>query len=436
MEVKYMLIDFITKNFASFKNETELSFQTGARLYKYKETNTFPGKDVSVLKNLLLFGPNGAGKSELLQGILTMAHLIRIGGTKSITDKLVYNPFLFNPNSAKDLTYFAVTLKYQKQIYEYSFSYDADHIESEKLVLILSNSEKTYFERKGQDFLVLPDKLKGLTDNLRKNALFLYLAQQNNDLHASGVFTWFSEDLVFLGSNVMIPEKMLELLSNEKLKQEMIDFLSFADFNIVDLNLRRVAIDDPILRKISTQLDAPLPTDRLEIYTSHKVYDDQGNVLRTEELPLSSESQGTQRIFYIVLAMIFSQVNGNHKTIVIDEFDESLHHELADSLVKLFNTKENSNQFLLATHDLELLDNEIRTDQIYLIEKDFKGVSTLKSIFDFSDSRNLGRLNVSFLHRYLKGQFGAMPIIDLDGLKETLKSIHEEVKKSNNEKKA
>ncbi|KRL80480.1 ATP-binding protein [Lactobacillus ultunensis] len=70
-----MLIEFRLKNYASFKNSATLSAQTGERLYKYKETNTFQNKDVSLLKNLLIFGPNGAGKSRLLQGLELMRRI-------------------------------------------------------------------------------------------------------------------------------------------------------------------------------------------------------------------------------------------------------------------------------------------------------------------------------------------------------------------------
>ena len=94
-----MLIEFRLKNYASFKNEAVLSAQTGERLYKYKDTNTFQGKDVSLLKNLLIFGPNGAGKSRLLRGLHLMKYLIINGGAKAVTDELHYAPFWFNKNN-------------------------------------------------------------------------------------------------------------------------------------------------------------------------------------------------------------------------------------------------------------------------------------------------------------------------------------------------
>ena len=38
------------------------------------------------------------------------------------------------------------------------------------------------------------------------------------------------------------------------------------------------------------------------------------------------------------------------------------------------------NQIISTTHELQLLDQNLRVDQIYLFEKDFEGISTLDSM--------------------------------------------------------
>ena len=65
-----MLIEFTVKNYASFKDETTLSSETGSRLRKLKETNTFSYKNPALLKSLLLFGPNGSGKTTTIRMLL------------------------------------------------------------------------------------------------------------------------------------------------------------------------------------------------------------------------------------------------------------------------------------------------------------------------------------------------------------------------------
>ena len=151
-----MLIEFRLKNYASFKNEAVLSAQTGERLYKYKDTNTFQGKDVSLLKNLLIFGPNGAGKSRLLRGLHLMQYLIINGGAKAVTDELHYAPFWFNKNNQHEDTSFGVVIKFNKQIYDYSFSYNNENISSEKLVLIKGTKKKHTSKETDKIFQLFP----------------------------------------------------------------------------------------------------------------------------------------------------------------------------------------------------------------------------------------------------------------------------------------
>lgn len=212
-----MLIEFRLKNYASFKNKAVLSAQTGERLYKYKDTNTFQGKDVSLLKNLLIFGPNGAGKSRLLRGLDIMKHIVVNGGAKAVTDQLPYTPFWFNKKNQNEDTTFGVVIKFNKQIYDYSFTYNNKKISHEKLVLINGDKEETYFERNDQEFSIIPDNLKDLIPRLRENALFLFLAQQNNDTPASDIYKWFAEDLAIILSNnhVLIGSQFSELLKKQ-----------------------------------------------------------------------------------------------------------------------------------------------------------------------------------------------------------------------------
>lgn len=68
--------------------------------------------------------------------------------------------------------------------------------------------------------------------------------------------------------------------------------------------------------------------------------------------------------------------------------------------------------FILTTHELQLLNSKVRTDQIYLVEKDFQGMSDLTSIFDFKDTRNTTRSGINYMKRYVEGRFGATPIIE------------------------
>lgn len=426
-----MLIEFTVKNYASFKDKTTLSAETGNRLRKLKDTNTFYNKKTALLKSLLLFGPNGAGKSQLIHALGTMQSLIT-RPTQAVTDELVYDPFIFDDEAKNSDTFFEVLIEINEKIYRYSLSYNAHEIGMEKLSVIKGTQEINIFSRSKNDVKTSNKLLLDSVPKLRKNALFLFLAQSENDQDCATVFKWFAQDLMFInGKNAVIPEDMLDLMNDAYLKKEMISFLSFADFNISDILVREVPFPSLIQ---GMKLPGAFEKTYKELFTVHKIYNDD-KVVSTGELPLASESVGTQRLFYIVLAMMLAQTNGNEKTIIIDEFDDSLHVELANALVQIFNSKENLNQFIITTHDIQLLDSNLRIDQIYLLDKDFHGISNLRSIFDFEDARNKGRRDISFAKRYLQGKFGAVPVIDVDGLLDVLQMIHEKYERDYGKKK-
>lgn len=420
-----MLIDFSVKNFTSFKNLTTLSAETGERLRKFKETNTFQNKKPHLLKNLLLFGPNGSGKSQLIGALGTMQMLVT-RPTHAVTDKLFYNPFSFDEQSRNEDTYFSINIEINNKIYEYSFEYNSERIAREVLYTFANDKKIVLFERNDNQVVVKNKTLESSLPKLRKNSLFLYMAQSENDPDAGAVFSWFAKNLIFINNGTGIPMEMISLIDDEHLKKEMISFLRFADFNITDIKVRELPFptQDPNFQKFVESFDVKLPEKNRALYTVHKVYE-YNKVISEGELPLSSESIGTQRIFYIILVMIYAQITGNEKTIIIDEFDDSLHEELTKAMVKVFNSRQNLNQFIVTTHDLQLLDSDLRIDQMYLLEKDFHGISELKSIFDFEDTRNKGRSDISFAKRYMQGRFGAMPVIDVDGLLDVLDMIHE-----------
>lgn len=112
----------------------------------------------------------------------------------------------------------------------------------------------------------------------------------------------------------------------------------------------------------------------------------------------------------ISIANINLDVLSNGKVLVIDELNTSLHPLLVRHLVSLFhNSKMNHQnaQLLITTHDTSLLDPDIyRRDQVWFTEKDDHGATKLYSLVEFKP-----RKNEAFERGYLKGRYGALPII-------------------------
>lgn len=425
-----MLIEFRVKNFATLKEKTVLSAKAITRLRKFKKSNVFYQYHPQLLKNLLILGPNGSGKTSLLNALSLMKYLVIRGGTRSVTEQLQYNPFLFDTNTQKKDTEFGIRISIQNQIFDYSFKYNSKIVDYEKLSLISkTGKEETYFERKNKEFIVKSDKLTSAEAKVRENALFLFTAQENNDKVASQVYRWFDKDLLIVGSQLDIPDYLRRLMENPELKNEMVAFLECADLNIKDITVRQIAVKpDEFSAQIAKKFNISIPEKHSEIFTLHTTFKN-GEAIGKNELPLQLESVGTRRIFYIILTIIYSQLQGNSKTLLIDEFDNSLHSKLARMLIKIFNLEQSKNQYILTTHNVDLLDDDIRVDQMLLMEKDGEGASHLRSIYDINFSPSKGRHDVSFAKRYIKGQFGAIPSVNLEGFKNILNAIHQKFNK-------
>lgn len=420
-----MIIDFTVENFRSFKNQEILSAEAGERLRKYNASNTLMISKTRLLKNLLLFGPNGSGKSNMLIALKLMKQMI-LNDPVNVTQKLPYQPFAFSNDQGKP-TLFQIDFFYEDTEYQYRFSYNAEKILSESLKIRPPRHSKfkVYFERsKSKDFV--PQSLRQILKQTKQNSLLLYNAQKNNDQPAINVMKWFSENLIFF-DDFQVNENMLEMVNQPDIKNAIIEFLQFADFNIEDVTVEKIAVP-PMpqeFKKILNQIggNVQLPTTQSRLFTIHKVYDANGKVVGKRQWDLNSESLGTQKIFLIALALLYARKYGDNKTLIFDEFDDSLHVELSKNLVRIFNSTENMNQIISTTHELQLLDQNLRVDQIYLFEKDFEGISTLDSIFDFDDSRNKGRTDIGYMKRYIKGKYGAYPQIELEEMQETLKGV-------------
>lgn len=422
-----MLIEFATRNFMSFKNETVLSAETGERLSRLKKTNTLVENGYALLKNLLIFGPNGAGKTNLLSGLRWMKQMV-LQDRPTVTMKFpAYRPYVLNKDTQTSPVMFRVMFNTHGHTYAYEFSFNQTEIVAEKLSIVTAGKATTYFERQRQAYPVLPQHLDALQATTKKNTLLLFTAQQMNDAPAIDVFQWFQNDLLFV-ERAEVSDELVTLIEDERVKAAFLQFLHFADFNIVDIRVRHLERPQfpPQIRQMLATTGATvdeLPRTLPALFTVHKEYNAAGDVVGEEELPLSSESKGTQKIFVIGLSVINAQLNGDGKTLLFDEFDDSLHVELSKALIKIFNSAPNQNQFILTTHELQLLNEEVRVDQIYLVDKDFQGVSDLKSIFDFDDARHNTRRDVSFMKRYMQGRFGALPVIDADEMLSALDGV-------------
>ena len=190
----------------------------------------------------------------------------------------------------------------------------------------------------------------------------------------------------------------------------MLNLLQTADINILDFDVELSEKNEQnkfmnkALKKSYAEKMLPLRT--VSLMMKHNLYNKDWEKTAIISTPILFESAGTKKLFEIAGPIIKALEQGN--VVFIDEIDTRLHPMLVRSLVMMFNSigKNPKNaQLICNTHDVLLLDEDIRRDQIYFTEKDEYGVSKLYSLTDFKGVRKESKL----LKQYLLGAFGATP---------------------------
>jgi AAA15 family ATPase/GTPase len=123
------------------------------------------------------------------------------------------------------------------------------------------------------------------------------------------------------------------------------------------------------------------------------------------------ESLGTQKFFAIAGALLMAIRNNN--ILWIDELDSKFHPLLFETIIKFFNSNRFNHkgaQLIFTTHSTQLLKEKIlRRDQIYTVDKDNLGISTIKGMHNANV-----RIDSSYEKLYLEGKFGSVKKINLD----------------------
>lgn len=392
-----MLLDFTFENVRSFKNKATFSMDVGDRISRLQRKNTHRQKDTHILKSAYILGGNAAGKSNLLYALVMLREVVLLGTASDLTPL-----FTDTYASNKENTKFCIRFYKNNKLFKYSIVYNAEFISEESLYV----NEHIVFNREKLEFTV-PPTLEMLKNSVRNNQPLLYFAQNNNVLEAKEAYEWFSQDLVaprLLGNSILDQQIFKPLLSNSELKENTLFFLKAADFNITDINVSEIIYDE----------NTEFKRKQLQVDFVHLGEDGNKFILNW-----SAESTGTK--IFIMLAMYILQYNYKNTVFIIDEFDRSLHPKLVEVLIRLFNEWNTKNQFILTTHNNEIINNSLRSDQIWFVDKNYQGVSDLYSAFDFDSIPTMNQLKKN----YQNGLYGGNQIINEDMLLDILRNRHE-----------
>lgn len=391
-----MLIDFSFKNIRSFKNEATLSMETGELIEEYAKENTVYIGDITLVKSAFIFGGNASGKTNVIKAFQLLRSLVLLG-TSSDFEMLPTDTYANEGGNV----FFKVRFYKNQKIYIYTIEYNFASIINE----CLSVNGDVIFKR-DIDNIIMPTTIESLVDALRSNQPLLYFAQNNNVKEAKEAYEWFKLDIIMPGllSNTLHSQQLFRpLYKNAQLTKNVLYFLKAADFNITDIITEEVIVPIPN--------DGEKPEPILLVKCTHEGENGESFIINYD-----AESIGT-RIF-LLLAMTILENSHTPKVFLIDEFDRSLHPKLVKILFRIFNEWNNTyTQLIATTHNNDVLDYELRTDQIWFVDKDYYGVSRLDSAFDFNE------LEISDIKKnYQEGVYGADQIINDVLMKNILES--------------
>jgi predicted ATP-dependent endonuclease of OLD family len=256
------------------------------------------------------------------------------------------------------------------------------------------------------------DNVKELTKNTRRDTLFLYWANGGNNKLAMTVCRWFESIYIYDAEDTKrLLNATIEYLEESKeAKNNVLNLLRKADINILDFDIDKSQENEQntLLNKTLRKdyVEKTPPSKTMPLLTRHSYYNNKWDVIGILSTPMFVESAGTRKLLEIAGPIIVALEQGS--VVFIDEVDTHLHPTLVRFLVMMFNSiinNPNNAQLICNTHDVLLLEGDIRRDQVYFIEKDERGVSKLYALTDFKGVRKDSKL----LKRYLLGAFGAVP---------------------------
>lgn len=390
-----MIQELKIKNFKSFRDEVEFSFEPSGD-DRYNSVVTMPD-GVQLLRFAVVLGANASGKSNLLDAI---EFLRTFWNSIPVTnnDGTEVQPFLMRKDALSFDTEFEIKFYVDGIRYWYQLIVNPEKVCREVLFVYLSNRPTKVFCREDVEGVsklnfnpavvkLSQAEVDVMTMNcLRNMSLLATLKKVNVSVaYLDNMRRWIDNRILPLQSSslsTLSNDAKKHIADSEDFREYLLQFAKEADFNISDIKIQKMAA-----------------------LFGHKVENEEGT--QDYILPEACQSTGTKRMVELE-SMIYEQLN-RQAFLCIDEIEASMHPNLMEYILSKFvNTPDNQSQLLVSTHYdpiLKDIDDIFGKDSVWFTEKGKDGNSQLFSLVDFK-----GLNKLSSIHRaYMNGRFGALP---------------------------
>ncbi|SFG75523.1 AAA family ATPase [Sporolactobacillus nakayamae] len=435
-----MLLKFTAKNFKSFNNEFIFSMEPAPKQkgLDYSILNEkIASKKIKGLCSAVIYGPNASGKTNIISAMEVFKAIILRGTISNTSDHTTPNTAVTNleliPNSTnkkKSSVDFSIQFTEKGLLIDYFLSLDlGDFLERDYNRKILNEklmvNEKVIFSRntilKFGDLSVIKDYLANELEENMKGAVTL----AKNNLHDEELF-------LMNGFKTMFSSKIVSLISDWMKNKFMVIYRAdalntttkFTDPKKQTVYIEKTLNDAAGIFGInSNAIGYIVPEDGTEAKLC-SIFNDRHTALAAEAF----ESYGTIRFVQMFPLVMRALLNG--ATLVIDEFDASLHPMALMNIVNLFHNddinKKNA-QLIFNTHNPIFLNaNLFRRDEIKFVERDDETHCSIHySLSDFGTAGQNGvRKNDDYLKNYFINRYGAIKNVDFTPIFEQL--LHDE----------
>lgn len=442
-----MLLEFKTKNYKSFVEETKFSMiaapkQSGLDYSLLKER--VKGKIVKGLCSSVIYGPNAAGKTNIIGAMDVFRAIVLRGNIRNSEEKTSPNPAssalelipnnkLLTPHPVE----FSVDFLENGLRIQYSICIDiGPFLDDEYKRSIISeelfvNGDSIFRRKEKLTFNNLKVIKKYLSDSIEKNGKNFEEIATNS----------LNQEELFLtnGFKVIFSQSFVKMVSDWFANKFMVIYRAdsmqlikrFADPQKKAVYVVKTTDEAAKLFGInSNAVGYVFGDDDSEAKLCsffRDIKDKKSAVMAAEQF----ESYGTIRFINMFPLVIRAIQTGG--TLVVDEFDASIHPMALMSIINVFHNDDiniHHAQLIFNTHNpIFLNSNLFRRDEIKFVEReDESHYSTLYALSDFGTTGENGvRKHEDYMKNYFISQYGAIKDIDFTPIFEEILADEGEV---------
>lgn len=437
-KIKAMIVEFQFENFRSFRDLQTFTMEATAT--KVKEQNTFKVKcggeeELQLLKSAVIYGANASGKSNFILALGAFRWFITTQRIEAGKEIPCYEPYELGDGYDQKPTTFEITFIINHIKYNYHISFGRNEVYRERLEFFPQNRKAVLFERDYVNADLHTVKLGKLLKNKRigkttfNNQLYLSrFGREEPHEQLTEVWRYFSKLEINTGMDRVKIQSLSSRIAGEisKPNNERLAIMVNWLMKKIDNHIEKVQIssrnEDEIEfpDEIPEEVKSLIREQHSKKATSTHRYWSNGKVVGEREFEmLKKESTGTNIAFALGGVIMQTLLRGG--VLIVDEFNSYLHPQISSFLIGLFHNQEMNPlnaQIVFNTHEVTLLENSFRSDQIWFVQKNEQGDSELYSAQDFKEVRE----DIPFEKWYLAGKFAAIPTVisnDYSGLNGT-----------------